>query len=162
MRKAKKPTKQSRAENSARTARGRPFEKGNAHAFKRGQSGNPGGRPKSTKLTEALLAKLGERASAISDMTFAEFIAQALITQALKGDIRAIAEIFDRSEGKPRQAVTLELTSRAAEQMGAELMEAIRETELPQNQADRLLAAVERRWSAIEVDSQRGAPQSAY
>jgi predicted transcriptional regulator len=43
------------------------------------------------------------------ERTQAEAIAQALVKEALKGDVAAIREIADRCEGKPRQAIDLDM-----------------------------------------------------
>lgn len=105
------PTKKStkKADNSEKTTRrGRPFEKGNKYGFKPGQSGNPGGRPKRTRLTDALLAQLAELDK--GEETTAEAVARALIRQALGGNVQAIREIADRTEGKPRQAIDVNAT----------------------------------------------------
>jgi len=70
--------------------------------FRPGQSGNPGGRPKKLPITDALRRILSRRIpakdprSAIGE----DLIALALIRKALKGDLRAIAEVADRTEGK--------------------------------------------------------------
>ena len=66
-----------------------------------GQSGNPGGRPRRTALTDALREKLdepylGDRAH----RTNAEVIAEKLVRAATKGNIQAIREIADRVEGR--------------------------------------------------------------
>ncbi len=68
--------------------------------FAKGQSGNPNGRPKITKLTEALREQLAEEMPGASEKTVAEAIARALIREALVGNIAAIKEVFDRAEGK--------------------------------------------------------------
>src|SRR5262249_6835801 len=77
---------------------------GVAHRFKPGQSGNPGGRPRTAKLSEACRAKL---ASAIpgdpESRSYAEAIADKLAQLALKGDIRAAQELADRAQGRPSQ-----------------------------------------------------------
>jgi hypothetical protein len=68
--------------------------------FPKGQSGNPQGRPKLTKLTEALREQLAEINPDAPEETIAEQIARALISEAKLGNIAAIREVFDRSEGK--------------------------------------------------------------
>jgi hypothetical protein len=106
--KAKPSSAEKQRGNSAKRSRGKPFEKGNPHAFQPGQSGNPNGRPKRTKLSEALLVKLAEDSPDAGEATVAEAVADALIKRALIGDVQAIREIGDRTEGRPKQAVELD------------------------------------------------------
>jgi hypothetical protein len=68
--------------------------------FPKGVSGNPNGRPKLTRLTEALREQLAEAMPGASEITIAEAVARALIREALIGNIAAIKEVFDRAEGK--------------------------------------------------------------
>jgi hypothetical protein len=68
--------------------------------FAKGTSGNEKGRPKLTKLTEALREQLSEAMPGASEETQAEAIARTLILEALAGNIAAIKECFDRAEGK--------------------------------------------------------------
>jgi len=68
--------------------------------FPKGVSGNPNGRPKLTRLTEALREQLAEINPDADEQTIAEEIAKTLIKLALSGDIAAIRECFDRAEGK--------------------------------------------------------------
>lgn len=63
---------------------GKPFEKG--------QSGNPGGRPKGTTITSVLRARLTDDDKAV--------IADALIAGARNGELDKIRELLDRTEGK--------------------------------------------------------------
>ncbi len=77
--------------------------------FEKGQSGNPNGRPKLTRLTECLREQLAEAMPGASERTIAEAIARALIREALVGDVQAIREIGDRTEGKPKQSLDLDL-----------------------------------------------------
>jgi len=98
--------------NSAKGPKGRPFEKGNPHAFKRGQSGNPTGRPKSQTLSEDLRARLKEQYPGKDDTTYGQMLAHKLVDLAIEGDIYAIKEIFDRTEGKPRQTVDVNIEER--------------------------------------------------
>ncbi len=96
--------------NGKQTATGK-FAPGNkiGNRFKKGESGNPSGRPKLTRLTEALREQLAEQMPNASEETVAEAIARALIGEALTGDVQAIREIADRTEGKPKQAIDLDL-----------------------------------------------------
>jgi hypothetical protein len=77
--------------------------------FPKGTSGNPDGRPKLTKLTDALREQLAEINPDAPEETIAEEIAKTLIKLALSGDIAAIRECFDRAEGKAKQAIDLDL-----------------------------------------------------
>ncbi len=79
---------------------------GKATQFKPGHSGNAGGRPKKTPLTDACREVL---AKAVPDdpagQTYAEAIAERLASAALAGNIPAAREIADRAEGKARQSM---------------------------------------------------------
>jgi hypothetical protein len=68
--------------------------------FAKGESGNSAGRPKLTRLSEALRQQLTEISPDADEQTIAEQIAKTLIKLALSGDIAAIKECFDRAEGK--------------------------------------------------------------
>src|SRR5262245_23805364 len=104
----KKAQKKVRAGNSAKTARkttrGKPFAKGNAFAFRPGQSGNPAGRPRDTNAAHFRdLVRMQYPGK--DEVTYGELIARALLVRAISGDVQAIREVFDRLEGKPRQSV---------------------------------------------------------
>jgi hypothetical protein len=80
-----------------------------ATRWKPGQSGNPGGRPKTALLSHACRELLA--APLPNDpqgRTYAEAIAETLGQKAIAGDIRAAQEIADRAEGKPRQSLEIE------------------------------------------------------
>lgn len=83
----------------------KPGESGNpATMWKAGQSGNPGGRPKAVMgdaLLEQVLREVGKGAG---KKKIASLIANVLTTKALKGDLRAIIEVYDRVDGKAVQA----------------------------------------------------------
>jgi hypothetical protein len=81
----------------------------NLTPWPKGVSGNPGGRPKKTALSDAIreqLAQVDEKDQA--GRTNAEIIAAALVARAKKGDIRAASEIADRAEGRPSQSLNLQ------------------------------------------------------
>jgi len=78
----------------------------NLKPWKPGQSGNPGGRPKRDSITSALLQQLEQQNT--DSETIADSIAAVLVKRALSGDVRAIREIADRTEGKPRQQIKVE------------------------------------------------------
>ncbi|MFO0828427.1 MAG: DUF5681 domain-containing protein [Phycisphaerales bacterium] len=74
----------------ARDARGR---------FTPGTSGNPGGRPRGrVSFTESLRRAL--EADADDGRPIADRLAETLVRAALTGDLRAIALIADRTEGR--------------------------------------------------------------
>lgn len=71
--------------------------------WKKGQSGNPKGRPKKLpELNELLANVLGDEKDG---KTAAEAILLALRSKAVKGDIRAAEVLLDRSYGKPKQQI---------------------------------------------------------
>lgn len=87
----------------------------NLTPFKKGQSGNPGGRPKRQPITEAY-REIADHIfkGNVNDLkipegaTFAQAAAWTQFIQAIvKRDTRAINEIADRLEGKPNQRVEL-------------------------------------------------------
>jgi hypothetical protein len=75
----------------------------NLKPWKPGQSGNPGGRPKKKLVTDELEWLLEQEAPRASGKTWAAVIAEALLRKARKGDVRAIAELANRVEGKTLQ-----------------------------------------------------------
>ena len=83
----------------------------NLKPFKKGQSGNPKGRPKKIPgLNELLADVLGEEKDG---KTAAEAILMALRAKATKGDVRAAEVLLDRAYGKPKQDI--DLTSKGAQ-----------------------------------------------
>jgi hypothetical protein len=101
--------KKKQTDNRRRNGKFAPGNKAGKQ-FEPGESGNPAGRPKRTRLTDALTVKLAENAPGASEETIAERIAQALVDEALNGNVQAIREIGDRTEGKPRQALDINAT----------------------------------------------------
>jgi hypothetical protein len=96
--------------NGKQTVKGK-FPPGNkiGNRFKKGETGNPSGRPKLTRLSEALREQLAEAMPNAPERTVAEAIARTLIREAISGNVQAIREIGDRTEGKPMQKVDLDL-----------------------------------------------------
>jgi hypothetical protein len=107
------PDKQGKNRDKKTTTRKPPPA---ATQWKPGQSGNPAGRPKSITLSEAYrkqLAKIDE-ADPLK-RSFAEVLAEQMIVKAKTGDVTALKELADRTEGKARQTITL--TSERREQI---------------------------------------------
>ena len=78
----------------------------NNKPFKKGESGNPNGRPRKLPELDKLLADvLGEEKDGVSA---AEAILKALRLKASKGDVRAIELMLDRAYGKAPQTITHE------------------------------------------------------
>lgn len=81
--------------------------------FKKGQSGNPNGRPKKLPQLDVLLSNvLGEEKDGL---TAAEAILKALRLKATKGDVRAAEVLLDRAYGKAMQKQETDLTIREVE-----------------------------------------------
>ena len=71
--------------------------------FQKGQSGNPNGRPKSSKLfNDMLRLALASKTGDINDGL--RVIVRALIAKALGGNMQAIKEVADRLDGRPHQS----------------------------------------------------------
>lgn len=79
--------------------------------FKKGmdERRNTAGRPRLTKLTDSLRQQIAETNPDADDQTVAETIAKTLITLALSGDVQAIKEIANRTEGLPKQSIDLDI-----------------------------------------------------
>ena len=71
-----------------------PSEHLREHQFKPGQSGNPSGRPRKP-VSERLLQRLIEEDEAVGKL-----IAESLLMKAISGDVPALRELLDRTEGK--------------------------------------------------------------
>ena len=79
------------------------------HKFKKGQTGNPNGRPKKLPELSKLMADiLGDEKNGL---TTAERILKAIEAKALKGDIKAAEMLLDRGYGKPKQTQETSITS---------------------------------------------------
>jgi|SRR5580704_127920 hypothetical protein len=102
-------------------------EDGKPHRFKKGQSGNPSGRPKSKMLSEAYKNKLEELVPNDAEgRTWAELIAEGQVRDAVRGNVQAAREIADRTEGRARQAIEFEdkTLSNAFNRMSTEELDA--------------------------------------
>ncbi len=106
----------------------KPFKKGDD------ERRNILGRPRLTKLTDALREQIAEQVPGADEQTYAEAIAETLIKLAVAGDVAAIREIADRTEGKPKQSVDLDIQAtnwrEAAQKYGLSESEIIHETRI--------------------------------
>jgi hypothetical protein len=76
----------------------------NLQPFKKGQSGNPKGRPKMPDLKEAMAAALSEQKDG---KTALDAIIAAMRAKAARGDVRAAEFLFDRGYGKATQDINM-------------------------------------------------------
>jgi hypothetical protein len=96
-------------ENRRKTGAETPIKENQDTRWKPGQSGNPGGRPKTAPLSYACRELLASPVPGDSEgRTYAQKIAATLAEKAIAGNIRAAQEIADRAEGKPRQSLEIE------------------------------------------------------
>jgi Family of unknown function (DUF5681) len=130
-----KPGAVKQRENSAKKVRGKPFSKGNPHAFKPGQSGNPQGRPRARVLSEYYREWLARPLPGDPARTFGDAIAEAVCRQAVEGDVAAAREIADRVEGKPRQAIDLSSEEQRRAMVERAVNELMTEANLSREQA---------------------------
>jgi hypothetical protein len=73
--------------------------------WKKGQSGNPNGRPRKNKALSEELRRLLQGQAPGKKETNLQVITAKLVTLAREGDKDAIRYIFDRLEGRPAQAL---------------------------------------------------------
>jgi hypothetical protein len=93
---------------SEKTAMPKP-ENIEPHKFKKGQTGNPNGRPRKLPELDKLLADvLGEEKDGV---TAGEAILKAIRARAAKGDVRAAELLLDRAYGKPKQSIDNNITT---------------------------------------------------
>jgi hypothetical protein len=72
-------------------------------AYKPGQSGNPGGRPKERPWKDAINRAIKRQAA--DGKPWLDKIADRLLQSAADGDLVAIKELGDRLDGKPSQII---------------------------------------------------------
>jgi hypothetical protein len=94
-------------------------------AWKKGQSGNPLGRPKEKAFADTIRMVLAEDCPKTGKRKLRR-LAEKLYEQAMKGEAWAMCQIADRLDGKPAQASTLTLEdNRPASQLSDEELMAI-------------------------------------
>ncbi len=93
------------AQNSGKTAKARAKPRG--RPFRDGESGNPGGRPKSgLSLVDNLRAAL-EQVDSETGRTRGEALAEKYVDLAEAGSVTAMENIIARFHGKPEQGIKL-------------------------------------------------------
>lgn len=68
--------------------------------FQKGQSGNPGGRPKSSQTMAAMLHTALRTKDPVTGKPHKQLVVEALIQQAEAGNMAAVVFIFERLDGK--------------------------------------------------------------
>ena len=119
---------------------------GRATRWRKGQSGNAGGRPKSRLLSEALRTRLAEvKPDDPAGRTFAEIVAENLVEIACSegpGAVHAASEIADRLEGRSRQQVEIaDFTADLRSRSDAELQFYLDNSRWPSDEEKALLSA---------------------
>lgn len=85
----------------------------NLKPFKKGESGNPNGRPKGRKSRATIIRKWltaldqanNPMTGEMEDMTVEDRMTLALIAKALKGDTSAYKALMDSAYGQPKQEI---------------------------------------------------------
>lgn len=90
---------------------------------------NPNGKPKGSKHMSTLLEEAIKAVAEDGGTTEDKEIVRALIKKAKAGDTKAIDMVFDRLEGKPGQAITLDTSNyqKSVDPTNADLLEAIKQ-----------------------------------
>jgi hypothetical protein len=129
-------------------------------------SGDPGGRPKKKPITEELERLLIEEAPNAKGRTWAALIAEALLRQARRGDVRAVAELANRIEGKPLQAISLgyedsmeHMSDEELQQRIAELERQLGPTPCENKERDSIRESPSRAFTAV-IESKQTLPPS--
>ena len=85
--------------------------KQNLKPWKKGQSGNPAGKPKGSRNRSTIIRELLEaKATDGKDGQVADQLVRAMILKASEGDVRAFSELFDSAYGKNTDKVQTEVS----------------------------------------------------
>jgi len=79
------------------------------HKFKKGESGNPKGRPPVLPVLKDAVAKMLSEEQ--HNITGLDAMIRKLFQMALSGNVRAAQELLDRGYGKPTQYSDINLTT---------------------------------------------------
>ena len=96
------PSAEKQKKNSTKKVVGRPFKKG--------QSGNPNGRPPKVKCIPDILRKIGEEEGTVDGKTKLDVIMYKVYQFALEGKPWAVQFIADRTEGKAKEYIEQKIT----------------------------------------------------
>lgn len=87
------------------------FEKGNTYGFKKGQSGNPEGRPKGSISINDSVRKILAGKDTKTKRKILDAIAEQIVKQAIKGDREfnptMMIQLWQQIDGKPKQQIDL-------------------------------------------------------
>ena len=119
---------------------------GRGTQWKKGTSGNPGGRPKSRLLSEALRTRLAEiKPGDPAGRTYAEVVAENLIEIACSegpGAVNAASEFADRLEGRSRTQVEFsDISADLRNRSDEELLFHLQHNRWPSDEEKALLSA---------------------
>jgi hypothetical protein len=93
-----------------KNSEGRKRRLANLKPWRKGESGNPAGRPKSVTLSEAYRIALAQPFPGDPQgRTYAEIIAEKLVMNAATGEVSSAREIADRTEGRPKQMLDVDV-----------------------------------------------------
>lgn len=110
------------------------------HRWKKGQSGNPGGRPKGESVTSALRRLLE---SEHGGKRLLDLLAERILKEALSGKHAFVKEVLDRTEGTVNQKHEVKVGPRPLQDILAEITdEQLVEMAIRQNRVDLLPVAL--------------------
>ncbi len=81
------------------------------HQWKKGQSGNPNGRPKSGFALNEYITELANTPVGRSKKTMLEAVVNTVYQEALGGNMTAVNFLADRVLGKPNQSIGIKDTT---------------------------------------------------
>lgn len=79
-------------------------KKGNPN-WKKGESGNPKGRPPKILSVTSLVKEELEKIDPTTGKNKAQLLAETIVDQSITGNVKAFKELLDRVEGKVPQAI---------------------------------------------------------